>query len=421
MVSPRGRRTEGLPGIPRRPRPPAGRGDGPSHRVVRRRGPLAGHPGSRGNGPHRDHLSGSLWHPAGGAGDAGPRGMMRIEDAASLRGRVVSGCTGRRWEAGRSGEMTWFARRFPLGPMLILGLLGMLSGCGGDSAPGPEGGSNATGDLRPEATAVGQMGQEGHGAPVVVRDQAGREIRLPSPPRRIISLVPAATGILLALGEGDRLVGRTDYDRDAAVDHLPSVGGGLHPSLELLTSLQPDIVIRFEGDQDRATPSALERAGIAHLAVRPDRLDDVFGMITLLGEMLDLTERAAALEAELRGELAEVRERVAGRPPVRTLFLLGGDPPWVAGPGTFLHEVVEIAGGLNVLEEGEVPLYGPLSVEEVIRRDVALLLVPETGRIPTGLRRLEFARLSGEVQSPGVGVGASAREISRVLHPEAWR
>ncbi len=318
----------------------------------------------------------------------------------------------------RSGGTMPRRGRLRLGPLVLFVLLGLAAGCGGESAPGTGDGSPGTRDRQPESPTVAEGGP---GEAVVVRDQAGREVQLPSPPARVISLVPAATGILLAMGEGDRLVGRTDYDGDPAVDHLPSVGGGLHPSLELLTSLDPHIVIRFEGDQDRATPSALERAGIPHLAVRPDRLDDIFEMIALLGDLLGVPGQAEALESELRGELAEVQDRIAGEPPVRTLFLLGGDPPWVAGPGTFLHELVEIAGGLNVLDEGEVPLYGPVSVEEVIRREVSILLIPETGRVPAGLRRLEVARLSGDVQSPGVGVGESAREISRALHPEAWR
>lgn len=342
---------------------------------------------------------------------------MRVTRDTSVPHRIMMGL----WAMAPSRWRTRFPVRPRLGPVPALVLLGVAVGCGGGTAPAVDEESPCAEELHPGVQAGAEVGGEAHEAPVVVRDQAGREIRLCSTPRRIVSLVPAATGILLALGEGDRLIGRTDYDGDAAVDHLPSVGGGLHPSLELLTSLEPHVVIRFEGDQDRATPSALERAGIAHLAVRPDRLADIFGMIALLGEMLALPDRAEELEGELRRELSEVRERVAGRPPVRTLFLLGGDPPWVAGPGTFIHELVEIAGGLNVLGEGEVPLYGPISVEEVIRRHVALLLIPEAGQVPTGLRRLQVARLSGDVQSPGVGVGGSAREISRVLHPEAWR
>lgn len=310
-------------------------------------------------------------------------------------------------------------------------LLALVVGCGEDTAEyrvsGGVGGSpsadgtvsgmlpdGAPGDG--DATAVDPV----VGAEVVVRDQAGREIHLPAPPDRVVSLVPAATGVVLALGQGHRLVGRTDYDRDPRLEAIPSVGGGLHPSLERLASLEPGIVIRFEGDQDRATPSALDRAGIPHLAVRPDRLDDVFAMIELVGRTLDVQARAEALAEELRGELETVRERVGERTPVRTLFLLGGDPPWVAGPGTFIHELVEIAGGRNVLVEGEVPLYGPMSVEEIVQREVDLLLIPEGGQVPSGLRRFEVMRVSGDVQSPGVGLGGAARELSRALHPEVW-
>ena len=317
-------------------------------------------------------------------------------------------------------------------PTVSLGvmLLFVAAGCGEGSVESqesvPPGDRSGAAGVTPEfgSTAVGNReaavaGEEN--VDLTFSDQAGREIHLPAPPGRIVSLVPAATGIILALGEGHRLVGRTDYDQEPQLAELPSVGGGLHPSLERLTSLEPDLVIRFEGDQDRATPSALERAGIVHMGVRPDRLDDIFRMIELLGAALDVPHQAATLTAQLQEELDSVRARIDQRPPVRTLFLLGGDPPWVAGPGTFIHELVEIAGGRNVLEAGEVPLYGPVSVEAIAQREVDVLLVPEGGQVPTGLRRLEVVRVSGAVQSPGVGLGEAARELSRVLHPEVWQ
>jgi iron complex transport system substrate-binding protein len=253
--------------------------------------------------------------------------------------------------------------------------------------------------------------------PLTLRDDAGREVVLEEEPLRIISLVPAATGIFQALGEGNRLVGRTDYDLDPELSHLPSVGGGLHPSVEQLVALAPDLVVRFEGESDQATPASLDAAGIQHIAVRPDTIGDVRRMIGTLARITDVPEEGERLLTLLDGELDRVRRLVEGEPRIRVAFLLGGDPPWVVGQGTFLDELLEIARGDNVF--GDVgPLYSPVSVEEVIRRAPTLLLAPEGARIPSGLAHLPLRRVPTDIQAPGHRVGSSAVELARVIHPE---
>jgi iron complex transport system substrate-binding protein len=292
------------------------------------------------------------------------------------------------------------ARSWALSPLFLALLLLPLTGCGeGEPPPAPA----APGEESP--------------FPLTLRDDAGREVILEEEPFRIVSLVPSATGIFRALGEGNRLVGRTDYDLDPELSRLPSVGGGLHPSVEQLVALAPDLVVRFEGESDQATPAALDAAGIQHIAVRPDTIGDIRRMIRTLARVTDAPEEGERLLTLLDGELARVRRLVEGQPRVRVAFILGGDPPWVAGQGTFLHELLEIAGGENVF--GDVgPLYSPVSVEEVVRRAPTLLLAPDGARIPSGLTHLPLRRVPTDVQAPGHGVGSSAVEVARVIHPE---
>lgn len=290
------------------------------------------------------------------------------------------------------------------GPLLLsLLLLPLASACSDAGAPGTE-----------EAPSTDPAPQ------VVVEDQAGRTVHLQRPPTRVISLVPAATGIMLALEEADRLVARTDYDDQPELESLPSVGGGLHPSLEGLISLEPDLVIRFEGDQDRATPETLDRVGIVHLAVRPDRIDDIRDMVRLLASAVDRSDAGRALVQRLDRELDDVRDRIRDQPRPEVVFLLGGDPPWVVGPETFLHELLEIAGGENAMADLGRPLYAPVSIEEIVQREVDVILVMASARVPTALQNLPIVRVPDAVQSPGVGLGESAREISRLLHPDRW-
>jgi iron complex transport system substrate-binding protein len=305
-------------------------------------------------------------------------------------------------------------------PLLLVSLLLAGSAACRDGDVPPPGGPEAEADVRPGGTDATPGEDPGGEATLRLRDWSGRAVVLPEPPERIVSLVPAATQALLELGAGDRLVGRTDFDRDPRVAHLPSVGGGIGPSIEHVVRLAPDLVVRFEGEQDRGTPPLLERAGIPHLGVRPDRIEDVREMVRLLGRATGHESEAEELVAAMDAELAAVQVRVADLERPRVAFLLGGDPPWVATGDTFLHELLEIAGGENVLA-GAGTLYAPVSVEEIVRRDVDLLLAPESATIPGALARIPLRRLPDAVQSPGVGLAASARHISRAVHPERWR
>ena len=280
------------------------------------------------------------------------------------------------------------------------------------------------------ALAAGACGRDapaagtGGGDPVPARadavvDAAGRSHAAGAPPERVLSLVPSATETLVALGAGDLLVGRTDHDTEPAVAALPSVGGGLQPDLETLLSLRPDLVVRFAGPSDPGTPERLDAAGIAHFAVRPDGVADVRAMIEGLGALVARRDEAAALVARIDERLAGVRARVAGRAPVRVAYLLGGSPPWVAGPGTFIHELMVTAGGVNVFGDlGD--LYAPVSVEELFARDVDLFVVAAGAELDPRVRGgVPVREAPGGLETPGPHLGVSAEAMARLLHPDA--
>jgi len=250
---------------------------------------------------------------------------------------------------------------------------------------------------------------------ILLVDDANVEVILEAPPKRILSLVPSATEILVALGRLDLLVGRTDFDLDDRVLGLPSVGGGLGPSMERVISLRPDLVIRFRGESDPATPQQLDARGIAHIAIRPDRVEDVQRIIGLLGSAVAAPEQADSLRAAIDTELTEVSRQVLGTARPKVVFL-GGDPPSVAGPDTFLHELILLAGGENAFADLEA-LYAPISVEEILRRQVDLILTPEGTPVPQALRRIPIHRVPLTVLTPGIRVGASARILGAILHP----
>ena len=296
--------------------------------------------------------------------------------------------------------------RFPLRrPWLVLPFVAALQGCGADSEVGER-----SGTIPGEAQAA-------HGAVV---DAAGRAFSPDTPPSRILSLVPSATEALLALGQRPALVGRTDFDTTAALASLPSVGGGLDPALEVLVSLEPDLVIRFAGPADTRTPARLDDLGIPHFAVRPERVADVLDMIRDLGRLTHRTSPADSLLGSIRAQLQDVQERVAEREPVPAAFLLSGTPPWAAGPASFIGELMTLGGGANAFHDLERP-YAPVSAEELLHRGISVVLTTED-HPPQGIPASAVVRqVSSLTQLPGPRLGEAAEEIARALHPDAFR
>lgn len=254
---------------------------------------------------------------------------------------------------------------------------------------------------------------------LVLVDDAGVRHDFAKLPERIISLVPSSTEILRALDGEDHLVARTDFDTAQALADLPSVGGGLHPSLEALAAVRPDLVIRFAGEQDVTTPARLSERGIRHFAVRPDGIDDVRRIIRMLARIIGEDERGRTLVAEIDRDLAEIEARVEGETPVRVAYLMGGSPPWVAGPGTFIDELIGIAGGVNVFDDLE-SLYAAMSLEEIVVRDIDLVLHPAGGAGSVRLGDTPVREVSVLTQSPGHRLPEAAREIARLLHPDLF-
>jgi iron complex transport system substrate-binding protein len=285
-------------------------------------------------------------------------------------------------------------RRLPT----ILLTVGTVTACGSDRAPQPE-----RTDTRASA--------------IEVRDTEGRTVAFGSPPERIISLVPSATHALIELGARDRLVGRTDYDTAAALATLPSVGGGLHPTIETLIALEPDFVIRFAGQTDVETPARLDDLGVAHLAVAPESVADTKGMILDLGRIVGREEQGAVLVQTIDSVLADIRSRVAALEPVRVAWVVGGDPPWVSGPGTYIDDLLSVAGGRNVFDDlGR--LWAATSVESLVARQPDLVLTVEgSGLDPRILLRIPVRRVSATVSLPGPDLPRAATEIAEALHP----
>jgi iron complex transport system substrate-binding protein len=218
-----------------------------------------------------------------------------------------------------------------------------------------------------------------------VTDDAQRTVEVPQPATRVVSLMPTVTDLIIAMGHSSRLIARTDYDVDPRIAHLPSTGGGLTPSVEWLAAQKPELVISWPDNPSRSVVSRLHAVGVPTYAARTETIADALRTVKNLGVLLDAQSSADSLTTAITSALDSVRRAVAGLKTVRVAYVLSIEPPTIAGPGTFIDELIQVAGGVNVFADvGQ--LWPQVNLEEIVRRDPdVIVLARESGTDPQGL------------------------------------
>jgi len=182
-------------------------------------------------------------------------------------------------------------------------------------------------------------------------DDLGRAVYLEEAPQRIVSLSPANTEMLFALGLEDRVVGVTEYCnypskvqflKDAG--NITVVGGFKNPDMEKVASLQPDLVVASMIHANDIVP-ALERAGLTVFVIRPNNLTEILMAIKRLGKINHRVHEASELAESMESSIQEIAGRVAGLKRPRVFYVVWHDPLKTAGAGTFEDEIIETAGG----------------------------------------------------------------------------
>jgi iron complex transport system substrate-binding protein len=266
-----------------------------------------------------------------------------------------------------------------------------------------------------------------------VTDDAARIVTLNAPARRVICFMPAVTDMLLAIGAADRLIARTEFDTDPRIAQLPSTGNALTPSLEWVASLEPELVITWPDQPSRSVVGRLSELGIPVYAARTESIEDVLRTARQLGTLLGLKRNADSVALEIERALNDIRAAVHGLPPVPVAYVLSIDPPMIAGPGTFINELLVAAGGSNAFANAGA-LWAQVNIEEFIQRQPhALVLAQEEGRTELqrlrtlpGWRDLHAVRTNRVLivdpylfNRPGPSIPKAARLLAKFLHPAA--
>lgn len=226
---------------------------------------------------------------------------------------------------------------------------------------------------------------------IVRVDDWGRTVALEAPARRIVSLAPATTELVFALGLGDRLVGRTRWcDYPPAARAVTDVGDGMEPNVEAVAARSPDLVLLYASPANRAAADRLEALHIPVAALALDRAADLRRDALLIGGLAGATERADSAVAAF-DSLREAVEREAARrggPRPRVYVDVWPDPPMTVGRGSYLREELDAAGGVDLFDDVATSS-ATVSLEAIARRDpdVIVQLRTDTTQAPDLDRR----------------------------------
>jgi iron complex transport system substrate-binding protein len=262
-------------------------------------------------------------------------------------------------------------------------------------------------------------------------------------PGRIVSTAPGFTETLFALGLGDKVVGVSRYcNYPAAAQKLPRVGTYLKPSVERIAALRPDLVLMHE--ELSAEREQLERLGLRVLTLRNVTLPQILQTIQRIGDATGTATQAKQLLAGIETQFARVRSKLGSRVPRTLLFIVGRNTGTlenlvVTGKGSWLNEVMQVAGGRNAMGDGLVA-YPKLSLEGVLRLDPDVIVdmgdMADTRSVPpqkirevkalwstqSTLRSVRAQRIFAVAADlfvvPGPRVGECAEAFARMLHPE---
>ena len=308
---------------------------------------------------------------------------------------------------------------------ILVFLIPLIGACGPAASTLP---SPAT-TVAPAATATSAA------FPATVTDFQSRSVTIATRPLRIVSIGPSNTEFVFALGAGDRVVGVDDFsDQPAAATKIDKVGG-VKVNLEKVVSLKPDLVLSVKFSD--GTIERLAATGLPVLVVDPQSIGDVSRTAILLGRAIGAN--GDKLASDIDAKLQQVKQKVAGAPGKPRVFheVDASDPtkPFTVGPGSFIQDLITIAGGVNIAA-GTASAYPQISVEEVVRADPEVIILgdadygttaeqvaarPGWSGISAVRNKKVFPIADSLVSRPGPRVGDAAEAYAKLLHPELYR
>jgi ABC-type Fe3+-hydroxamate transport system substrate-binding protein len=281
-------------------------------------------------------------------------------------------------------------------------------------------GFSALGACGPRDAAPRAAGVDDFGDSIVFADTAHAT--------RIISLDPSVTEIIFALGLGLRLIGRTHWDlySDSA-RAVPDLGDGIKPNIEAILAARPDIVFLYASQENRDAARTVRAAGVRVVSLRIDRIADFARATTLIGRLTNRSARAQNVVDSVTATLEHVRRATSALPRTRVFIHAWENPLLTIGGGSFLSELVSIAGAENIFADLKAPS-PQISFEEVMRRNPDAVVGGPQAKVEFSqsarwqvLPAVQQGRIlvldTIVVGKPSVRLGEAAVSLARLFHP----
>lgn len=296
----------------------------------------------------------------------------------------------------------------------------LLAGCGSS-------GSDASSNASPSAAAAGGS--------ITVTDDAGAEVTLTQPAQRVVSLAPANTEVVFAIGAGDKLVAGTSYDDyPEEAKALPKIGDFANPSVEKIIAMKPDLVLAAGGVQE-GLRDRLEKLGIVVYMNDAKTYDAVIANIGELGQLLGVQASADQVAADMTAAAASVAAEVGSLADKPLTFVeIYSKPLMTAGSGTYVDDLVTRAAGVNLgATAGEG--YPNYNSETLIAKDPAVYIAVAGAQSSPGdiAKRPGYSGLSAVkneqvyviddnlVTRPGPRLAEGLQQLAKMIHPEAYQ
>ena len=266
-------------------------------------------------------------------------------------------------------------------------------------------------------------------------DDAGHRIYLAKPPARVVSLAPSITEMLFSLGLDEEIVGVTEFcDYPVGAKSKAKVGYA-NPSMEVIIALRPELVL---APRDFLRPDLqlkLEQLKIPVFVLDAQTLEEIPLQIHTLGKMFEKLSAANDATQRMRQHVAEIKQKVGMRPAKRVLYVLNHHPLITVGPGSFIHQLIGLAGGVNIAAQTHTA-YPRLSMETVLKEDPEVLIFP-SGDVETvsqseqqqwrrwdslsAVKHHRFHEVSSSLLNrPGPRVVDGLEQLARAIHPEVF-
>lgn len=270
--------------------------------------------------------------------------------------------------------------------------------------------------------------------PFTAKDSKGKEVVIEKEPKRIISVAPSVTEIIYALGKGNELVGRTDYDDfPEQVKSVESIGSLTNPNVEKIIELKPDVVIASTHFKDDVAKK-LEDLGIKIIMLyNANDFNGAYDSINTLGEIVNAQDSAKDLVASMKKKVEETKEKVKGKETPKVYYVVGfgknGD--YTATADTFIAQMIEMAGGNNIAKDATGWKY---SLEKIIENNPEYIIVSKKSGmkeqfvITDGYKGLSAVKNNKVIeiddnllnrQGPRLAEGVEA--LAKILHPDLFK